>query len=308
MRRFILTLSGIALVFGCFVGTGNAANLTDKSIGISMELDDRLVKQPDWRGYRVFRSPDNSAALFIKPVHELSMYHLREDLKGEGGGFDDVDSIDLVVTNEAKNASVAQGSGIIVPVKGRIDEHKVKGVFGGFAGFSEQNFYIIAAARPDYWDDWMPSFQSMLESIQFINIDYSDMINGWYDRLIGKSLVPNIPGSQGKPAAEAMINLCDKGKVAFEKSAEPQPATPQQQTIWNGLAWVTVPVMPMPRPPASWLIEPVRGEPTLLIREGPSAHQFRLETDGKQISLNGKPYRVTENRLCKAEPRGPKPR
>ena len=44
MRRLILTLSGIVLCLGCFVGTGFAANYTDRSIGISIDLDDKLTR------------------------------------------------------------------------------------------------------------------------------------------------------------------------------------------------------------------------------------------------------------------------
>ena len=124
MRRFISTLSGIVLGLGCFVGLVNAANFSDKSIGISINLDDKLVEQTQWRGYLVFNTPDNSASVLIKPVHNLRLYDLKEDLKG--GGYDDVGSIDLVVTGTEKSAQVSQGSGVLVPVKGRIDEHKIR--------------------------------------------------------------------------------------------------------------------------------------------------------------------------------------
>ena len=301
MRRFKSTLSfivrGIVLCLGCFIGTGYAANFSDKSIGISIDLDDKLAKQSNWRGYRVFSSADNTASVFIKPVYDLSLYHLSEDLKGEGGGFDDVGSIDLVVTGTAKNASVNSGSGVMVPVKGRIDEYKIKGVFGGFSGFDDQNFLIIAAARPDYWSEWMPHFQAMFESIQFIKIDYSEMITSWYNRLTGKSLVPKTPVTQGQPAPQA-INLCSNGTVAEEKPANTRPATPQQQTVWNGLAWVSVPVVQMPLPPARWGIEPVRGKPTLVIRQGPRPEKFLLEMEGDQLYMSGKPVSISENTLC----------
>jgi hypothetical protein len=303
MRRLILTLSGIVLCLGCFVGTGFAANYTDRSIGISIDLDDKLTRQSNWRGYIVFSAADNSASVFIKPLYELSLYHLREDLKGEGGGFDDVGSIDLVVTGDEKNAQVSSGSGVLVPVKGRIGEYKVRGVFGGFSGFDDQNFLIIAAARPDYWNDWMPGFQSMLENIKFIKVDYTEMMNTWYNRLTGKTLVADIPADQSHLGPKP-FNLCSNGIVAEEQPANPQPATPQQQTIWNGFAWVTVPVVPMPRPPARWLIEPYRGKPTLVIRQGPGPRplEFRLEMEGDQLMMNGKPYRIAENTLCKSEP------
>ena len=297
MSKFISTLSGIVLGFGCFVGTGFAANVTDKSIGISIDLDDELVKQSNWRGYRVFSSADNAASVFIKPVHDLSLYHLREDLKGEGGGFDDVGSIDLVVTGSEKSAQVTQGSSVLVPVKGRVGEYKIRGVFGGFSGFDDQHFFVIAAARPDYWNDWNQRIKTMFDSIQFIKIDYSEMITNWYNRLTGKSLVPKIPAAQGQQAPQP-INLCSNGTVADEKPAITQPATPQQQTVWNGLAWVTVPVVPIPRPPARWLIEPIRGKPTLVIHQGPRPEKFSLEMEGDQLYMSGKPVSISENTLC----------
>ena len=302
MRRFISTLSSIVLGLGCFVGTGNAANLSDKSIGISIDLDDELVAQPDWRGYRVFSSADNSASVFIRPVHGLRMYDLRQDLKA--GGIDDVGGIDLVVTGNEKSGQVTQGSSTIVPVKGRIGEFKVRGVFGGFSGFEGQSFFVIAAARPDYWNDWKQRFKTMFDSIRFIDIDYSEMIASWHTRLVGKSLVPENPVARG-PLVPKPINLCSNGTVANEKPADTQqkpadtqPATPKQQTAWNGYAWVTVPVAPMPRPPARWFIDPIRGKPTLVIRQGPRPQEFTLEMEGDQLQVNGKPYSITENTLC----------
>jgi hypothetical protein len=300
MRSFISTLSitlgGIVLGLGCFVGTGFAANFTDRSIGISIDLDDKLVKQTNWRGYRVISSADNAASILIKPVHDLSLYHLREDLKGSG--FDDVGSIDLVVTGEQKNAQINSGSGVMVPVKGRIGEYKVRGVFGGFSGFDDQHFFVIAAARPDYWSEWMPRFTAMLDSIQFIKIDYSEMITNWYDRLTGKSLVPDIPAGSDITGPQP-INLCRNGTVAEEKPSNTRPAAPQQQTVWNGFAWVTVPVVQIPRPTARWRIEPVRGKPILMIRQGgPRPTEFLLEMEGDQLTLSGRPYRISENTLC----------
>ena len=257
MRRFISTLSGIVLGFGCYVGIGNAANFSDKSIGISIDLDDELVEQSNWRGYRVFSAPDNSASIFIKPVHNLRLYDLKEDLKA--GGFDDVGSIDLVVTGSEKSAQVSQGSSVLVPVKGRIGEYKIRGVFGGFAGFDDQNFFVIGAARPDYWNDWKLRIKAMIDSIRFIEIDYSEMMTDWYTRLIGKSLVPLNPVARG-PLVPKPINLCSNGTVANEKPANTQPA--------------------------------------LVIRQGPLPQEFMLEMEGDQLLVNGKPYSIAENTLC----------
>jgi hypothetical protein len=297
MHRFISTLSIIVLGLGCFAGTGFAANFTDKSIGISIDLDDELVKQTNWRGYRVFSSEDNSASVLIRPVYDLSLYNLREELKD--GGFDDVGGIDLVVTDSEQNATVNSGSGVMVPVRGRVGEYKIRGVFGGFSGFDDQNFFVITAARPDYWNDWDQRFEAMFESIQFVKIDYSQMIADWYNRLTGKSLVPKIPVAQGVQGPQP-INLCSNGTVAEEKPANTQPATPQQQTVWNGFAWVTMPVVQIPRPPAQWRIEPIRGKPTLLIRQGPGPRpeKFSLEMEGDQLYMSGKPVSISENTLC----------
>ena len=297
MRRIISTLSAIVLGLGCVVGTGNAANFTDKSIGISIDLDDEFVEQSQWRGYVVFSTKDNTASLLIKPVFGVRLYDLRQDLKGEGGGFDDVDAIDLVVTDSEKSAQVSQGSSVIVPVKGRVAERKIRGVFGGFEGFGDQKFIIIAVARPDYWNDWKLRFKAMFESIRFIDIDYSEMISSWYSRVAGMSLTPDNPVARGRLVPKP-INLCSNGTVANEKPANTQPATPKQQTVWNGVAWVTVPVMPMPRPPARWSINPILGKPTLVIRQGPLPQEFVLEMEGDQLLVNGKPYSIAENTLC----------
>jgi hypothetical protein len=286
----------IVLGLGCFAGTGYAANFSDRSIGISIDLDDALVKQSNWRGYRVFSSANNAASVFIKPVYELSLYDLREDLKS--GGFDDVGSMDLVLTDSEQNATVDSGSGIVVPFKGRIGEYKVRGVFSAYSGFDDQHFYVIAAARPDYWNDWNHRYETMFESIQFIKIDYSEMIANWYNRLSGKSLVPISTAPQGYQQPQP-INLCSNGTVVEEKPANTQPATPQQQTVWNGYAWVTVPVVQSPPPPGQWRIEPIRGKPTLLIRQGPRPEKFMLEMEGDQLFMSGKPVSITENSLCR---------
>ncbi len=296
MRRFISTLSGIVLGLVCFVGIGNAANLSDKSIGISIDLDDELVEQPNWRGYRVFSSADNSASVFIRSVQDLRLYDLRQDLKA--GGIDDVGGIDLVVIGNEKSGQVSQGSSTVVPVKGRVAEYKVRGVFGGFSGFEGQSFFVIAAARPDYWNDWKQRIKAMFDSIRFIEIDYSEMIMGWQQRLVGKSLVPENPATRGHLVPKP-INLCSNGTVANEKPANTQPAaTATQQKVWNGYAWVTVPAAPMPRPPVQWYIDPIRGKPTLVIRHGPRPQEFTLEMEGDQLYVNGKPYSITENTLC----------
>jgi hypothetical protein len=284
------------LGLGCFIGIGNAANFSDKSIGISINLDDELVEQSQWRGYRVFSTADNTASVFIKPVYDLRLYDLKEDLKG--GGFDDVGSIDLVVTGSEKSAQVGQGSSVLVPVKGRVGEYKIRGVFGAFSGFNDQSFFIIAAARPDYWNDWKLRIKAMFDSIRFIEIDYSEMITGWYSRLVGKSLVPENPVARGHLVPKP-INLCSNGTVANEKPANTQPAaTATQQKVWNGYAWVTVPAVPMPRAPARWFIDPIRGKPTLVIRHGPRPQEFQLEMEGDQLYVNGKPYSIAENMLC----------
>jgi hypothetical protein len=285
------------MCLGCFVGISNAANFSDKSIGISIDLDDELVEQTQWRGYLVFSAKDNSASVLIRPVHNLRLYDLKEDLKG--GGFDDVGSIDLVVTGTEKSAQVSQGSGVLVPVKGRVNEYKVRGVFGGFSGFEDQSFFVIAAARPDYWNDWKQRIKAMFDSIRFIEIDYSEMINSWYSRLTGMSLVPENPVTRGNLVPKP-INLCSNGTVANEKPASTQPtATEAQQTVWNGYAWVTVPVVVQrPRPPARWYIDPIRGKPTLVIRHGPRPQEFSLEMEGDQLYVNGKPYSIDENTLC----------
>ena len=104
-------------------------------------------------------------------------------------------------------------------------------------------------------------------------------------RLIGKSLAPQDPVARG-PLVPKPINLCSNGTVANEKPAKPEPATPKQQQVWNGVAWVTVPLAPMPRPPARWSINPILGKPTLVIRQGPLPQEFVLEMEGDQLLVN----------------------
>jgi hypothetical protein len=131
MRRFISTLSGIVLGLGCFVSIGNAANFIDKSIGISIDLDDRLVEQPQHHRTRFFSTPDNSAAVFIKPVHDLSLYDLKKELQEDGWRGD---GIVLNVIDKEKAARIDNGRGILVQVMGDIGEYKTNGVLGAFSG------------------------------------------------------------------------------------------------------------------------------------------------------------------------------
>ena len=295
MRRFISTLSTIVLALVCFTGTGNAANFSDKSIGISIDLDDELVEQSQKHGYLIFSTTDNSASVLIKPLYELDLYKLRESLKDgrwRSGG------VNLNVIDSEQSSRVSYGSGILVPVKGSIGEYKINGVFGGFSGFGDQNFLVIGAARPDYWNEWKPRMKAMFESISFIEIDYSEMIKNWKQRLIGKRLAAKIAVPPGQMAPKP-INLCDNGIVADEQPANTKPAaTAPQRTVWNGVTWVTVPVVPMPRPPVRWNTVPIRGKPTLVIHEGPRPLEFVLELEGDQLLLNGRPHDMTESKLC----------
>jgi hypothetical protein len=308
MRRFISTLSiivwSIVLGLGCFVGNGLAANFSDKSIGISIDLDDEFVEQKQWHGYTVFSTADNSASVMIKPQYDLNMYDLRQSLKGvtkngkvKGGSWRGED-INLNVTDTEKSAQVSSGSGFLVPVKGRVSGYKVRGVLGAYSGYGDQSFVVIGVARPDYWNEWKQRTRVMFESVRFIEVDYSEMITNWEQRLVGKSLAPQNPVTLGNLVPKP-INLCSNGTVADEKPENTQPApTPTQQTVWNGVAWVTVPVVPMPRPPAWWTIDPIRGKPTLVIRHGPHPQEFVLGMQGDQLLVNGKPYSIAENTLC----------
>ena len=188
------------------------------------------------------------------------------------------------MTGKEQSGRVGQGSSVIVPVMGRIGEYKIRGVFGGFFGFDGQSFLVIAAARPDYYSDWKLRMKNMFDSIRFIPVDYSEMIMVWERRLVGKSLAPQNPVARG-PLVPKPINLCSNGTVADEKPAKTQAA-------------VNVPVAPMPRPPARWSIEPIRGKATLVIRSGPLPQEFVLEMEGDQLLVNGKPYSISENTAC----------
>lgn len=295
MRILISTLFGIVLGLGGFVGIGNAANFSDQSIGISIDLADGLVEQPQHHRTRFFTTPDNSAAVFIKPVYDLSLYDLKKELKDDGWRGD---GIDLTVIDKEISAKVQNGRGILVQVKGDIGERKINGVFGAFTGYDGQNFVVLGAARPDYWNEWSPRVKAMFESIRFIRVDYTEMIRNWQYRIAGKSLVPQNPVARGRLVPQP-INLCSNGTVATERPASTQPAaTATQRKVWNGQAWVTVPAAPMQRPPLRWQIAPVRGTPTLVIGSGQRPREFKLEMEGNQLFVNEKPYSIAENMLC----------
>ena len=138
--------------------------------------------------------------------------------------------------------------------------------------------------------------QAMFESIEFIELDYSEMVETWRQRLIGKrlaSLEKSPTGQQPRP-----INLCDKGIVASEASSAQATSPVPQQMHWNGYNWVSVPVAPMPRPPVRWDIVPLRGKPTLLIHDGPRPLELVLQMEDDQLLVNGRPHEMTTSSLC----------
>ena len=170
-------------------------------------------------------------------------------------------------------------------------EFKVRGAFGAFNGKDDRGFLVFAGARPDYWDEWKDRVKAMFDSIEVLEIDYTEMLTDWEYRIAGMSLVPKNPPTKG-PWTPQAINLCADGTVV-DDGADPAPAV-TYATVWNGYAWVSVPRV---KPPTRWKVVPDKGRPLLLVGDAIPI-EFTLEMKGGQLWMNKKPYDIVDNKAC----------
>ena len=295
MRKFMTSTLGAILVLAVITGTAHAANFTNTSFGISIDVDDALTKQPLLRDIQYFKSQDSSGSLMIKRIHDLSIVDFLEELR-DVGYRDMRDRIDLGMTGEPIEAGIESGRGLLIPVRGRIRGQPITGVVGAYSGHDGQGFLVIGTAKPQYWAAWEPRMQAMFDSIRFVEADRKAMVEEWENRLKGKKLqykhanvTRNAPaGMRYGGAVHRDYHLCSDGTVMRKSGTVGQAAGPNMMVYGRS----------MNQGRGTWHVIVSRGLPHLMVRDGPE-QELTLEDDGGNFLLNGKPYVITASDLCK---------
>jgi len=295
MRKFMTSTLGAFLVLAVISGTADAANFTDTSFGISIDVDDTLSKQPLLRDIQYFNSQDRSGSLMIKRIHDLTIVDLLEELR-DVGYRDMRDGIDLGMAGDPIEADIESGRGLLIPVRGRIRGQPITGVVGAYSGHDGQGFLVIGTAKPEHWAAWEPRMKTMINSVRFVKIDRKAMVEEWDNRLKGKKLqykrsnvTSNTAGGMlYGGAAHRDYHLCSDGTV-MRKSGTVSQATGQNMTVYS---------RSMNRSRGTWHVIVSQREPYLVVRDGPE-QELKLEDSGDNFLLNGKPYLITDSDLCK---------
>ena len=299
MRKFMTFTLGAILALAGTTGTAYAANFTDPSFGISINVDDALKKQPLSRDIQVFKSKDMSGSLVIKRNYDLAITDFVEEIRGPGYR-DNRHNVILRTAGKPFQADIESGRGLLIPVSGQIVGQQVRGVIGAYSGHDGQGFLVIGTAKPEAWATWEPRMKMMLESVKFVKIDRKAIVKQWQNRLKGKKLqykqanvtaTPPVgmPGMYyGGGAVHRDYHLCSDGTV-MRKSASVGQVAGQNITVYG---------RGMNQGRGSWYVDVTGGEPFLVVREG-SEQGLRLESDGDNILLDGTPYIITASELCK---------
>lgn len=305
MRKFIISTLGAILALAGTAGTANAANFTDPSFGISINVDDALKKQPLERDIQVFKSKDMSGSLVIKRNYDLAITDFVEDIRGPGYR-DDRHNVILRTAGKPFQADIEAGRGLLIPVSGQIVGQQVRGVIGAYSGNNGQGFLVIGTAKPEAWASWEPRLKKMFESVKFVQIDRRAIAKKWQNRLKGKKLqykqakvtggapagmpgMPGVmPGMYSGGAVQQDYHLCSDGTLMRKSASVGQVAGQNMMVYGRG----------MNQGRSSWYIDVTSGEPFLVVREG-SEQGLRLESDGDNILLDGDPYVITASELCK---------
>lgn len=295
MRKFMTSTLGAILVLAVISGSADAANFTDISFGISIDVDDALSRQPPLRDIQYFKSQDKSGSLMIKRIHDLTIIDLLEELR-DVGYRDMRDQVILGMTGEPIEADIESGRGLLIPVRGRIRGQQITGVVGAYSGHDGQGFLVIGSAKPENWAAWEPRMKTMFDSVRFVEINRKAMVEEWENRLKGKKLQFKHANVTANPAAGAFVggaaqrdyNLCSDGTV-MRKSASVSQATGPNMTVYG---------RSMNRSRGTWHVIVSAGVPKLIVRDGPE-QKLTLENEGDNFLLSGKPYIITVSDLCK---------
>lgn len=295
MRKFMTSTLGAIFVLATITASAEAANFTDPSFGISIDVDDALSKQPQLRDIQYFKAEDSSGSLMIKHIHDLTIVDFLQEMR-DVGYRDMRDQVILGMTGEPIDAGVESGRGLLVPVRGRIRGQEIRGVVGAYSGHDGQGFLVIGTAKPQYWASWEPRMKTMFNSVRFVEIDRKAMLEEWENRLKGKKLQykqANVTRNQtaGMFAGGAVhrdYHLCSDGTV-MRKSGSVGQVAGQNMTVYSHS---------MNRSRGTWHVIVSRDEPYLIVRDGPE-QELKLEGEDDSFLLNGKPYTITASELCK---------
>jgi hypothetical protein len=295
MRKFIIPTLGAFLIFTGITGTADAANHTDSSFGISIDIDDNLSKQPLVRDIQPFVSQDGLVSIVIRRAYDLSITDFVDQLR-HVGYRDSRHQVTLRVDGEPVEANIDSGRGLLIPVRGMLGAQPISGVIGAYSSNSGHGFLIIGTAITQYWPQWEPRMKAMFENVKFVEVDTEAMVKEWQDRLKGKKLQYSgyAPGGMYYYSAPVQqnYNLCSDGTLIRESAATGQAAgqTPGQSMMVYGQG--------MNQGRGTWQVEVFKGEPFLVVRDGPELG-FRLEYEGDAFLLDSRPYTITNSDRCK---------
>ncbi|MBT8125853.1 MAG: hypothetical protein KJP15_00105 [Gammaproteobacteria bacterium] len=290
MRKFKTSTLGAMLVIAVIASTADAANFTDISFGISIDVDDALSKQPQLRDIQYFKSQDRSASLMIKRIHDLSIVEFVEELRNVG--YRNMrDHVMLRLAGEPIEADIESGRGLLIPVTGQIRGHPTRGLVGAYSGHDGQGFLVIGTAKPQYWAAWNPRMKTMLDSVRFVAVDREAMAREWENWLMGKKLQykrASVPGRAAGGPVQPDYHLCSDGTV-MRKPRPAGRAAGQNMPVYS-------PGMNQSR--GTWYVIVSKGQPYLIVRDG-REQKLMLEPEGNNLLLNGKRYISAANDLCK---------
>ena len=290
MRRLMTSTLGAIVVVAFIVGNASAANFTDISFGISIDIDDALTKQPPLRDIHYFKSQDRSASLMIKRIHDLSVVEFAQELR-DVGYRNMRDHVTLGIAGEPVEANIESGRGLLIPVRGRIRGHQITGLIGAYSGHDGQGFLVIGTAKPQYWSAWNPRMKTMLDSVRFVEIDREAMVKEWEDWLMGKKLQyqrPRMPGRAPGAAPNPDYHLCSDGTVMRKPGPVGRAPGAGMPAYGGG----------MNQGRGTWQVIVSKGAPYLIVRDGPE-QKLMLEVEGNNLLLNGKRYTAAANDLCR---------
>ena len=285
MRSFMTSPLGAILILAGIAVTADAANFTDTSFGISIDVDESLAKQPRLRNIQYFNSQDRSASLMIKLIHDLSIVDFLGELRGVGYR-DSRDGIFLEITGKPLEADIESGRGLLMPVTGLVRGQPIRGVVGAYSGHDGQGFLVIGTAKPEHWATWKPRIKTMFESVRFVKVDREAMAKDWEKRLKDKKLQHKHANAGG--VVDLEYHLCSDGAVTRLTGAVGQVPGQTMPNYGDG----------MKQRRAMWRVIVLDGAPYLIVREDRDK-ELMLEDEGETFLLNGKPYTITASDLCK---------
>jgi hypothetical protein len=293
MRKFMTSTLGTILALAGIAA--NAANFTSTSFGISIDVDDALSKQPQLRDIQYFKSEDKSGSLMIKQIHDLSVVEFLQELR-DVGYRNMRDGVTLGLSGEPIEAVIESGRGLLIPVRGMIRGTQIRGVVGAYSGHQGQGFLVIGTAQPQHWTTWEPRMKAMFESVRFVEIDRGAIFKEWDNRLKGKKLehkqakvtrsTTGVPFYGG--AVHKDYHLCSDGSLR-RKSGSVGQAAGQNVMVYG---------QSMNQSQGTWHVIVSEGAPYLIVRDG-REQKLKLEFEGDNFLLNGKPYTISATDLCK---------